>query len=167
MPVRVDEAGFEECSRVAGLAIAAYTLRSLEKWRTNVGDYDSVMIMVAVIAISSERLLRADLPAKYRSLSVPLDPADLAKVNIAGIAHATGLNRETARRKVNGLVERGQLVRAEDGSIALPPGLTQSNRIRDQARTQLGEICAIANQLLRMGVLAEEDVSSLSPPGRG
>jgi hypothetical protein len=156
MAVRVDEAGFEECSRVAGLAIAAYTLRTLEKWRTNLGDYDNVMIMISVIAISSDRLLRAELPAEYRSLAVPLDPALHAKVNISSIAHATGLNRETARRKVNGLVGRGQLVRAGDGGISLPPGLTQSDRIRDQARTQLAEICAIANQLIKMGVLAEE-----------
>lgn len=156
MPVRIDEAGFEERSRITGLAIAAHTLRTLEKWRTNLGDYDSVMIMVAVITISAERLLRADLPAQYRSLSVPLDPALHSKVNIASIAHAIGLNRETARRRVNDLVEQGQLVRAEDGGISLPPGLTQSDRIRDQARAQLGEIVAISNQLLRMGVLAEE-----------
>ncbi len=156
MPVRVDEAGFEANSRVAGVAITAYTLRALEKWRTNLGDYNSVMVMVAVIAISSERLLRADLPPRYRSLAAPLDPALIGKANIASIAHATGLNRETARRKVNDLIARGHLVRAADGAIGFPPGLTQSDRIRAQARAQLGEIAAIANQLERMKVLVAE-----------
>lgn len=153
MPVRIDEAGFEECSRVAGVAITAYTLRALEKWRTNLGDYDSVIIMIAVIAISSDRLLRIDLPADYRSLAVPLDPALIGKVNVSSIAHATGLNRETARRKVNELVEQGHLARAADGNISFPPGATQSDRIRDQARAQIGEIAAIANQLEKMNVL--------------
>ena len=156
MPVRVDEAKFEQCSRVAGVAIAAYTLRALERWRANIGDYDSVMIMVSVIAISSDRLLRADLPERYHSLATPIDRAWVGKVNIPSIAHATGLNRETARRKVNELIEQGRLARAEDGNISFPPGVTQSGRIRDQARGQLGEIVAVANQLARMGVLAED-----------
>ncbi len=156
MPVRIDEAGFEANSRVCGVAIAAHTLRTLEKWRANLGDYDRVMIMVAVAAISSERLLRADLPPRYRSLAVPLDPALAGKVNIASIAHATGLNRETARRKVNALVAAGQLARDADGDIAFPPGFTQSARIRAQARAQLGEIAAIANQLERMKVLVAQ-----------
>ena len=65
MPVRVDEAGFEECSRVAGVAVAAYTLRAAERWRANVADIESAMIMIAVIAIGAGRLLRADLPERY------------------------------------------------------------------------------------------------------
>jgi hypothetical protein len=156
MPVRVDEARFEQCSRVAGVAIAAYTMRAMERWRSTLADYDSVMIMVAVIAIGSERLLRADLPEEYRTLAVPLEPGTAGKVNVAGIAHATGLNRETARRKVNALIERGQLVRDQDGSVSFPPGLSQSSRIRDQARAQLGEIAMVAEQLERMGVLVRE-----------
>jgi hypothetical protein len=154
MPVRVDEAGFEACSRVAGVAIADYTLRAAERWRTNVPDLEGAMIMLAVIAISAARLLRADdMPAAQRTLDEPIDRGLLTRVNIAGIAHATGLNRETARRKVNELIAAGELVRDKDGSISFPPGRAQSDRIREQARGQLAEICAIADQLERLGVL--------------
>jgi hypothetical protein len=156
MPVRVDEARFEACSRVAGVAIAAYTMRAMERWRSTLADYDSVMIMIAVIAIGAERLLRADLAEEYGSLAVPLDQALLTKVNIAGIAHATGLNRETARRKVKDLIAGGHLVRARDGNISFSPGLIQSDRIRDQVRGQLGEIAMVAEQLERLGVLVRE-----------
>lgn len=155
MPVRIDEAGFEKVSRVAGVAVAAYTLRAAERWRANVADLESAMIMLAVIAISAERLLRAeDLPPGQRTLDTPIDRSLLTRVNVAGIAHATGLNRETARRKVNELIAAGELVRARDGGIAFPPGHAQSERIRDQARGQLAEICGIAEQLERLGVLA-------------
>jgi hypothetical protein len=153
MPIRVDEAGFEQQSRVAGLAVADHTLRAMERWRANVTDLQGAMIILAVIAISSARLLRAELPAAQRRLSAPIDRRQLARVNIAGIAHATGLNRETARRKVNELIAAGELVRAEGGGIVLPPGLVQSDRIHDQVRGQIGEIVAIADQLERMGVL--------------
>ena len=156
MPLRVDEAKFEECGRVAGIAIAAYTLRAMERWRATLTDYDCVMIMVSVIAISAERLLRAGIPAEYQGLGTPIDPALLRKVNISSIAHATGLNRETTRRKVNDLVEQGLLTRFEDGSVGYRPGLIQEDRIRAQVRAQVGEIAAAANQLMKIGVLVEE-----------
>lgn len=168
MPVRVDEAGFEEASRVAGVAVAAYTLRAMERWRANVTDHEGAMIMLAVIAISSERLLRADLPPEQRSLAAPVDRSLLTKVNIAGIAHATGLNRETARRKVNELIAAGELARDRSGSIRLAPGLPQSGRIREQIRGQVSEICAIAEQLERLGVFTVEPgkVGQPAPSGR-
>ena len=155
MPVRVDEAKFEECGRVAGIAIAAYTMRAMERWRQNLTDYDCVMIMVSVIAISSERLLRTGMPHEFRTLSRPIDTALLSKVNISSIAHATGLNRETARRKINDLIEQGLLARGSDGNISFAPGLVQGEVIRAQIRGQLGDIAAVANQLIRMGVLDE------------
>ena len=140
MPIRVDEQKFEECGRVAGAAIAAYTMRAMEKWRRTLTDYDCVMIMISVIAIGTARLARGEFPPAYRSLSVPIDPALLGKVNISGIAHATGLNRETARRKVNDLIELNMLVRHADGGIGLSPGLMQEERVREQVRGQLAEI---------------------------
>ena len=156
MPVRVDDARFEEYSRVAGVSLATYTMRALERWRANLTDYDCVAIMIAVIAISSDRLLRTGFPPEYRKLSSKMDPVLLSKVNISSIAHATGLNRETARRKVNDLIEQELLTRLEDGSIGFRQGLVQEERIRSQIRGQLSEIATVASQLLRMGVLVEE-----------
>ena len=156
MSIRVDEAQFEEKGRLAGIAIAAYTLRAMERWRANLTDYDCVMIMISVIGISAERLLRTGLPAEYRTLDSAIDPALLSKVNISSIAHATGLNRETTRRKVNDLVAQDLLTRFEDGSVGFRAGLVQDERTRSQMRGQLGEIAAIANQLMKMGVLADD-----------
>ena len=156
MSMRIDETAFEENGRLAGIAIAAYTMRAMERWRANLTDYDCVMIMVAVMAISAERLLRTELPAELRRLDTPFDPKKLSKVNISSIAHATGLNRETTRRKVNDLIDQGLLTRFEDGSVGFRPGLVQEDRIREQIRGQLGEIANVANQLMKLGVLADE-----------
>ena len=154
--MRIDEAALEENGRLAGIAIAAYTMRAMERWRAHLTDYDCVMIMIAVMAISAERLLRAELPPELRRLETPFDPAQLSKVNISSIAHATGLNRETTRRKVNDLVDQGLLTRLADGSVAFREGLVQEQRIRSQVRGQLGEIAAVSTQLMKMGVLVEE-----------
>jgi hypothetical protein len=153
MPLKVDEAQFEKNGRLAGIAIALFTMRARERWRVNLTDYDCVMIMIAVIAITSEPLLKTGLDAEYRTLRKPIDPKLVRKANISSIAHATGLNRETTRRKVNSLVEDGLLARLEDGSVSFRAGLVQEDRIRDQVRGQLGEIVAIANQLQKIGVL--------------
>jgi len=156
MPVWVDDARFEERGRIAGVAIAAHMLRAMERWRRDLDDYDCVMIMIAVIAIGSERLLRTGFPPGHAGLAAPMDRTLLRKVNISSIAHATGLNRETARRKVNDLVERGLLIRSEEGGVGFRPGLAQEEGSRDQVRSQLADIAAIANQLVSIGVLAEE-----------
>ena len=153
MPLRVDEAQFEKNGRLAGIAIALFTMRSMERWRANLTDYDCVMIMIAVIAISSERLLRTELEPELRRLDAPMDPTRRSKVNVSSIAHATGLNRETTRRKVNDLIRDELLARLDDGSIGFRPGLVQEQRIRDQVRGQLGEIAAIDKQLRKLGVL--------------
>ena len=154
MSLRVDEAQFEEKGRLAGIAVASYTLRTMEKWRARLTDYDCVMIMIAVIAITAGRLLRTDLAPEYRRLAKPMRRPMLARCNISSIAHATGLNRETTRRKVNDLIEQELLTRDADGSIRFREGLVQEDRIRDQIEGQLREIAALANQLLKMEVLA-------------
>ena len=156
MSLRIDQTQFDENGRLAGIAIASYTMRAMERWRANLTDYDCVMIMIAVMAISAERLLREDLPKDQRRLETVMDPRKLSKVNISSIAHATGLNRETTRRKVNDLIEQDLLTRFEDGSIGFRRGLVQEERVRNQVRGQLGEIVAVANQLMKLGVLVEE-----------
>ena len=156
MSLRIDETAFEENGRLVGIAIAAYTMRAMERWRAELTDYDCVMIMIAVLAISAERLLRTDLPPEFRRLGKPFDPAGLSKVNISSIAHATGLNRETTRRKVNDLIDQDLLIRLPGGGIGFRPGLVQEERVRSQIRGQLGEIAAVASQLMKMGVLVEE-----------
>ena len=74
----------------------------------------------------------------------------LAKFNISSIAGATGLNRETARKNVGGLIAQGMLVR-DDGIILLAPGFTQQQVVSSIVLEQLEELRRAANGLLRMG----------------
>jgi hypothetical protein len=154
MPVRIDETELERNGRPAAIALAIYTLRAMEGWKQYVPDYDCAMIMVAVIGITAERLLRIELEPEYGRLSRAIDLSLLQKCNIASIAHATGLNRETARRKVNDLIQRGLLARLADGTIFFREGLTQEKAVGELVRRQLGEIMTVTNRLMKIGVLA-------------
>jgi|GEM_PF-1462926 len=132
------------------------TLRWMEKWRRNVSDYDSAMILVAVVAIAAERLTRADLPDELRDLSRPLPRDELARCNVRSIAAATRLNRETARRKVGALIEAGLLSKGDDGAIGFPPGHLQQDYIRELVRAQLDAVVRLTNDLCRDGTLSAQ-----------
>jgi DNA-binding IclR family transcriptional regulator len=77
---------------------------------------------------------------------------DLAKCNVSSIAAATGLNRETTRRKVDQLVRLGLVVK-EKGAIQLRPGATQQAIVCEAVKVQLDELRRAANDFLRMGAL--------------
>ena len=59
-------------SRLAGIQMAMLTLRCMEHYRNVAGDHDSALILLAVVAISSERLTRGGLDEELRSLDAPL-----------------------------------------------------------------------------------------------
>jgi hypothetical protein len=140
-------------SRPTAIRLSALTLRWMETWRRNVGDYDSAMVLLAVVAITAGRLLRSVLEPELRDMTNALPHGYLGKCNISSIAAATGLNRETARRKVAQLINRGYLVRAEDGSIQFKPGYLQRPETADMVRTQLDSFVRAANEMARDGVL--------------
>lgn len=164
MVIRVNEPLLEEKGRPAAISLAVYTLRAMEMWKRHVPDYDCAMIMIAVIAITAERLLRSELDPEYGPLSKPIDLELLGKCNVTSIAHATGLNRETTRRKVNDLIKRGRLARLEDGTIFFRSGLTQEPAVRELVRRQMIEIAAVFERLLRLGVLYRGTELKLSRP---
>ena len=151
--IRLNPKGADENSRLAAITLAAFTLRCMEQWKHSVEDYDRAMILVAVVAIRSERLLRDDLPPELRSLATPIGPERLGKCNLSSIASATGLNRETTRRKVASLIEQGLLVREADGSFNFVPGRVQSKAIGKLIRGHLDHVVRLINELDRLGVV--------------
>ena len=139
-------------SRLVGIRLAVLTLRMRENWQRLFGDQDSTLIALAIVAIVSERLLRTELEAELESLEKPMPLDELSLCNINSIAIATGLNRETARRKVNLLVESGMLVR-HGGAVSLAPGFTQQALAGEIVQGQLDEIRRAVNDLIRMGAI--------------
>lgn len=157
MSLTVDEARSEANSRLTAIRLTMLTLRCMENWRRNVTDADSAMILVAVVAITAERLTRNELQGDLRNMAQPLPSDQLAPCNISSIAAATGLNRETARRRVNRLIERGFLTRSEDGAIGFVPGHLQKDYIHDMVRSQLDSVVRTVNALVREGTLVWQD----------
>src|SRR3982751_6219250 len=109
MQLTIDKQTSAAMSRLTAIRLALLTSRAMENWRAGIGDNESAMIQLAVVAITGERLTRTDLPADLCNVATPLPPGYAAGCNISSIASATGLNRETTRRKVSALIARGFL----------------------------------------------------------
>ena len=153
MQLTIDTEASAAMSRLTAIRLALLTSRAMENWRAGVGDNESAMILLAVIAISGERLTRTELPEPLCSVATPLPPGYAAGCNISSIAAATGLNRETTRRKVSALIDRGYLARSQGGEICFPATRQQDPSTLEFLRKQLEAVARFANDAIRDGVL--------------
>ena len=151
-----NEANARSKSRLVGIRLATLTLRLRGSWSQLFGDADTAAIALAIVAIVSERLLREQLAREQESLTVAMPDAALGACNISSIAAATGMNRETTRRKVNQLTRDGLLIR-DGAAIRLAPGFTQQREVIEMINTQLDELRRTANDLLRVGAITIEN----------
>jgi len=153
MQLIIDEDRANANSRMTAIRAATMLMRSMELWRLGRLDPQNVLIILAVISITSEKLMRAQLDPKYHALSTYLPLEQLQGCNVASIAAATGLNRETVRRRVQDLTIGGSLIRTESGEIALPPEKVNDDSALELIRRQLEAVTRFANDSLRDGVL--------------
>ena len=156
MALLIDSAGADANSRLTGIRLAVLTTRIMELWRRGTRDADTAMIMVAVAAITAERFTRAGLTEEMKALeqTVPLEM--LAPCNVSSIAAATGLNRETARRRVNALIKAGALVRSEGGEIVFPTGRMQDPATAILVRKLLEAVTRFVNESIKDGALRND-----------
>ena len=153
MQLMIDEDRAEANSRLTAIRAAMTLMRSMELWRGDRLDPQNVVIILSVISITSEKLMRAQLDAEYHALNTYLPLDQLQGCNVASIAAATGLNRETVRRRVQTLIGRGSLIRTEAGEIALAPEKVNEDSALELVRKQLEAFVRFANDSLRDGVL--------------
>ncbi len=162
MALRIDSAAADANSRLTGIRLAVLTTRLMELWRRGDRDSDTAMIMVAVAAITAERFTRAGLSDSHKTLDKVLPVTLLAPCNVSSIASATGLNRETARRRVAALVKEGMLARSERGEIFYPIGQMQNPETGKLVRKLLEAVLRFVNESVDDGVIRGRRVAKLS-----
>ena len=152
MPLIVDDRRADAYSRLIGIRLTMLTLRCMENWRAGIDDCEKALILVAVMAISGERFTRGEeLGEELKTLRNPVPPERLPPCNISSIAAAAGLNRETARRKVNELADAGILDRKPGGMISFSPGVLERDATSQLMRRQLEAVVRVMNDLIREG----------------
>ena len=154
MHLVVDEVRSAENSRLTAIRLALLMARCMEIWSGGKRDAETVLIIIAVISITSEKFTRTGLDPEHRALDRYLPLEQLQGCNVASIAASTGLNRETTRRRVDALLRDGSLIRTASGEIALPPERVQDPAALELVRKQVDAVTRFANDLLKDGVLA-------------
>lgn len=157
MQLSIDPERADANSRLTAIRAAVFLTRSMEIWRRDRLDPQMALIILAVISITSEKLIRSGLDAEYFALETYLPLDKLQACNVASIAAATGINRETVRRRVQSLIRTGSLIRTEAGEIALPPEKVQERSALDMVRRQLEALVRFTNESLRDGTLVAND----------
>lgn len=153
MRIEIDPQSAEENGRLIAIRLSQFTLRLMTIWRRYVDDPDQAMILAAVTAVTADRLTRIELEPKYRDVKVALPQELKARCNVTSISEATGINRETARRKIERLLNEGFLARDKDGSITFADGLIQEERTRNLIKEQLETARRFVEEMFRDGVL--------------
>jgi hypothetical protein len=157
MRLVVDEEQACAKSRVAAHRLISMQLRLLSLWRDVTGGHEETLIVMAVVAITGDRLTRAQVSPELRNMAHPVPRTLLGRCNISSIAAATGLNRETARRAINRLIDRGILERATDRSIHFTEGRMQGPNAFHISQTQLDEFARTTSALIRDSVLTLQE----------
>lgn len=89
-------------------------------------DYEAILIYWSVVVASVGRYLRNDDQTKLiESGGAPLPPEEHHPISARAIAEATGLPRETVRRKIAALVADGFLAQDSRGVRTIPGLLDQ------------------------------------------
>lgn len=159
MVLSVDREAAAAQSRFTHLALLNLNLRLMENWRSlqkaTLGkalDSECTLILMAIVVISAERLLRVGMEPHLESLGTALPKSHVSKANLSSIAAATGINRETVRRKVNDLQEAGLVVR--DGrDVRTAASGVQLDVLEECILAQLDVITRTVNQLAKRAVL--------------
>lgn len=124
------------------------------------GDIDLAIIAGAAGLVVAESAMRDPvMRRKYASMDMMLGDQQRG-CNALSIAEATGLPRETVRRKMNRLVEMGILARRGVGDYIWQPGVMQTSPYRKLIEEISNETLRLMNECLDDGIFTMETPQS-------
>jgi hypothetical protein len=146
-------------SRPAVITMCVLTLRLMENWRAvvqhtidEVVDADTALIVMAVVAIGAEKFTRGELSPELHSLAQTMPQGQLAKCNLRSIASATGIHRETVRRKVSKLQLSGILFADPVDGIRVTPSFAAREEVSRVVESQVDALARATSLLRAAGV---------------
>lgn len=115
-----------------------------------------LQIYLTVAVANIQKLVRErQIPEEYAGTSI-LPREWVIPISRNAIAAATGLPRETVRRHIEKLIERGLLVQDDRGGVTLPEGLVTKMGIESTIEPIMTEFTRTAEHLIRLGVVDRE-----------
>lgn len=120
---------------------------------TQLGPTETLIFLTISVA-NVQRLMRErSIPAELCGVK-PLPREWVVPISRNAIASATGLPRETVRRQVAKMIERGILVEDVRGGVTPPPDIIASHGFEPMLEGVLTEFARTMETLSRTGVLS-------------
>ena len=149
-PKPVPPAGYEQHQGEIALRMSHFLLRYLNMlYREFDGDLALVIVLGETAHHNVCRLFSTEgpiAPLEETNYDDPAMYAGFAPCNAYSLAAATGIPRETVRRKIAQLVKRGWLRQAADGSVRIRPAVGRHFRPDFNVRL-LQELLEVSAQL--------------------
>lgn len=119
------------------------------------GDIDLVIIAGAVAVANIEsRMREADFRAAFSRIDTIVGVQRQRGCNALSVSEATGLPRETVRRKINRLIDLGIVSRRGIGDYILTPGVAQSEPFVSLFQRLSDETLRLVNECLQEEIFA-------------
>jgi DNA-binding transcriptional ArsR family regulator len=157
-PLRVVHRSHQDTSRLFALAFERFFQRVCYLRRALAdGDLDLAIIAGAVAMVGVESSMRDPAFRRtFANLDAVVGVARQRGCNALSIAEATGLPRETVRRKMRRLVDMGVLVRRDGGGYVWQPGVLQSPAYTQLLQEVSNETLRLLNECLEEGIFSAE-----------
>jgi hypothetical protein len=122
------------------------------------GDLDLASIIHAISESVLERLMRdPEWRQEYGALSKVVGASAQRGVNALSISQATGIPRETARRKIKKLVAMGAITEVARGEYIVTPGYLQRITTPQRIEQFMGDALRFINEGLDRGLYVLSD----------
>ncbi|MCW5748556.1 MAG: winged helix-turn-helix transcriptional regulator [Alphaproteobacteria bacterium] len=145
-------------SRLFAMAFGQFFQRVCHIYRTLAeGDIDLAIIASAAAISGIEGSMRDEtFRREFADMQAVVGEARQRGCNALSIAEATGLPRETVRRKMKRLVDMGFLVHRGVGDYVLRPGVMQSQPYSRMLEDISTETLRLMNDCLEQGIFVVE-----------
>ncbi len=157
--LRVTRNPGKDNSRLFAIAFIRYFLRGCRlELELFDGDMELAIIAQAVAISSVDALLRdPNFKTEFHALSAVVGTERQRGVNALSVAQATGLARETVRRKMLRLVELDILIKRDSGDFVVKPGVIQGPAFGRLFSDLEAETVRFVNACLDQDILVPED----------
>lgn len=125
------------------------------------GDLDLASISEAIALSAIEARMRdPQFRDAYRSVNRQAGIGAQRGVNALSVAAATGIPRETVRRKIKKLIDLGAIVEVKRGEYVMKPGFLQQAGVQERLTQGLAHTTRFINDSLSQGLFEDEERSA-------
>jgi hypothetical protein len=157
---RIVHASPRETSRLFAVAFNGYFQRVCRLHRELLGDDIDLAIVSFAVALAAIEGLMRNPAARQEFASIDAVVGDRQRgIAPLAIAVATGIPRETVRRKMNQLVEQQILARREDGAYIVRPGVPQAAPYPEFLERWTAETLRFFTECIEQGIFEIQDPS--------